>query len=326
EEEKKALTQALGKKYSLEGIIGRSIAIKNLIDLIEKVSQTDTTVLLTGESGTGKSLVAKAIHFLSSRKEKPFITINCSAIPETLLEAELFGYEKGAFTGAYTSKKGKFEIANGGTVFLDEIGDMPLSLQPKILRVLQDKEIEKLGSERSIKVDVRIISATNKDLWSLVQKGSFREDLYYRLSVVPIHIPPLRERKEDIPVLIDHFLNLFNQRYNKNVRIDAKALEIMMEYPWPGNIRELENTIERLVILKDGIIREKDLPSYFFVELRKEEPKHLPSIIELTEREEIIKALEKTGYVKSRAAKLLGYTLRQLDYRIQKYRIELKKF
>jgi Nif-specific regulatory protein len=326
EEEKKALTQALGKKYSLEGIIGRSIAIKNLIDLIEKVSQTDTTVLLTGESGTGKSLVAKAIHFLSGRKEKPFITINCSAIPETLLEAELFGYEKGAFTGAYTSKKGKFEIANGGTVFLDEIGDMPLSLQPKILRVLQDKEIEKLGSERSIKIDVRIISATNKDLWDLVQKGNFREDLYYRLSVVPIHIPPLRERKEDIPVLIDHFLNLFNQRYNKNVRIDAKALEIMMEYPWPGNIRELENTIERLIILKDGIIREKDLPSYFFVELHKEEPKHLPSIIELTEREQIVKALEKTGYVKSRAAKLLGYTLRQLDYRIQKYRIELKKF
>lgn len=326
EEEKKALTQALGKKYSLEGIIGRSVAIKNLIDLIEKVSQTDITVLLTGESGTGKSLVAKAIHFLSHRREKPFVTINCSAIPEALLEAELFGYEKGAFTGAYTSKKGKFEIANGGTVFLDEIGDMPLSLQPKILRVLQEKEIEKLGSEKSVKVDVRIISATNKDLQELVRKGSFREDLYYRLSVLPIHIPPLRERKEDIPVLVDHFLNIFNQRYGKNVRIDTKALELMMEYPWYGNVRELENTIERLVILKDGVIKESDLPSYFFVELRKDKPKNLPSVIETTEREEIVKALERTGYVKSRAAKLLGYTLRQLDYRIRKYGINLKKF
>ncbi|MFN3813727.1 MAG: sigma-54 interaction domain-containing protein [Aquificaceae bacterium] len=326
EEEKRLLTQALGEKYNLEGIIGRSVAIKNLIELIEKISQTDITVLITGESGTGKSLVAKAIHFLSHRKGKPFVTINCSAIPEALLEAELFGYERGAFTGAYSSKKGKFELANGGTVFLDEIGDMPLSLQPKILRVIQEKEVEKLGSERSVKVDVRIISATNKGIQGLVQKGEFREDLYYRLSVLPIHIPPLRERKEDIPVLIEHFLGIFKQRYGKKVTIDFKAIELMNEYPWYGNVRELENTIERLVILKEGIIKENDLPSYFFADLPKEDPKNMLAVIESTEREEIIKALERTGYIKSRAAKLLGYTLRQLDYRIRKYGIEIKRF
>ncbi len=326
EEEKRLLTKALSERYNVEGIVGKSPVIKNLLDLVERIAQTDVNVLITGESGTGKSLVAKAIHFMSKRKEKPFITINCSAIPETLLEAELFGYEKGSFTGAYTSKKGKFELANGGTVFLDEIGDMPLSLQPKILRVIQDKEIERLGSEKTIKVDVRIISATNKNLSELVSQGHFREDLYYRLNVLPIHIPPLRERREDIPILIDHFLDIFNQRYGKRVRLDPKVIEVFMEYPWPGNVRELENTIERLVILKDGLIREIDLPPYFFARIYDVGAKNMPQVIQSTERDEILKALEKVGYVKSRAARLLGYTLRQLDYRIKKYQIEIKRY
>ncbi len=324
EDERKELTKALEERYSLEGIVGRSGWIKNLATMIEKVADTDITVLITGESGTGKSLVAKAIHFMSRRREKPFITINCSAIPETLLEAELFGYEKGAFTGAYTSRKGKFELANGGTIFLDEVGDLPLSLQPKLLRVLQEKEIEPLGSERSVKVDVRVVCATNKDLKDLISKGLFREDLYYRISAFPVHIPPLRERKEDIPLLVEHFLNIFNQRYNKKVRISPKALDVMTEYAWYGNVRELENTIERLVILCDNVIKVEDLPSYFLSQKKEEKP--MPELIEGTEREAIIKALEKTGYVKSRAAKLLGYTLRQLDYRIKKYRIEIKGF
>jgi Nif-specific regulatory protein len=326
EEERRMLTKALSERFSVEGIIGKSVAIRNLLELVERVAQTDVNVLITGESGTGKSLVARAIHFMSGRKEKPFITINCSAIPETLLEAELFGYEKGAFTGAYSSKKGKFELADGGTVFLDEIGDMPLSLQPKILRVIQDKELERLGSEKTIKVDVRIISATNKNLQELVQEGLFREDLYYRLTVLPIHIPPLRERKEDIPVLVDHFLEVFNQKYRKRVRLDPKVVDVFMEYPWHGNVRELENTIERLVILKDGLVRESDLPSYFFTETYRTQPKNIQQVIQNTEREEIIKALEKTGFIKSRAARLLGYTLRQLDYRIRKYGIEVKRW
>lgn len=325
EEEKRMLTEALSERYNLEGIIGRSTAMRNIMELVKKVAPTDITVLITGESGTGKSLLAKVIHFLSRRKDKPFVTINCSAIPETLLEAELFGYEKGAFTGAYTSKKGKFELADGGTVFLDEIGDMPLSLQPKLLRVIQDKEVEKLGGERTVKVDVRVIAATNRDLGQLVKNGLFREDLYYRLNVFPLHIPPLRERREDIPLLIDHFLRVLSARYNKKVSISPRAVELMMEYPWYGNVRELENLLERLVILKEGTITEKDLPSYFWVELQKDKPRSIPELVQNTEREEILKALQMTGYVKSRAAKLLGLTLRQLDYRIKKYGIEIKK-
>ena len=326
EEEKRLLTKALSEKYNVEGIVGRSLAIKKLLDLVERVAQVDVNVLITGESGTGKSLVAKAIHFMSKRKENPFITINCSAIPESLLEVELFGYEKGSFTGAYASKKGKFELANGGTIFLDEIGDMPLTLQPKILRVIQDKEIERLGSEKTIRVDVRIISATNKSLLELVSKGEFREDLYYRLNVFPIHIPPLRDRKEDIPILVDHFLEIFNRKYNKKVKIHPRAMEIFMEYSWYGNVRELENTLERLVILKDGLIKDTDLPPYFFVRDYSSEKNNMPEAIENAEREAILKALERVGYVKSKAARLLGYTLRQLDYRIKKYRIELKRY
>jgi len=329
EEEKRVLREELKKNYNIHGIVGTSDAILNLVETVKKVAQTDTTVLILGESGTGKSLIAKAIHFMSRRKEKPFITINCAAIPETLLEAELFGYEKGAFTGATTSKKGKFELADGGTIFLDEIGDMPLSLQVKLLRVIQDKEIERLGGEKVIKVDVRIIAATNRDLKSMVEEGKFREDLYYRLNVVPVYVPPLRERREDIPVLIEHFLENFNSKYGKRVRISPEALEVLMDYDWPGNVRELENTVERLVVMHGGLIKDIDLPPHILASRhrrRKEGVMDLPKHIQATEREKIIEALEMTGYVKSRAAKLLGYTLRQLDYRIKKYGIEIKKF
>lgn len=329
EEEKRVLREELKKNYNVHGIVGTSDAILNLIETVKKVAQTDTTVLILGESGTGKSLIAKAIHFMSQRKEKPFITINCAAIPETLLEAELFGYEKGAFTGATTSKKGKFELADGGTIFLDEIGDMPLSLQAKLLRVIQDREIERLGGEKVIKVDVRIIAATNRDLKSMVEEGKFREDLYYRLNVVPVYVPPLRERREDIPILIEHFLESFNSKYGKKVRISPEALEVLMDYDWPGNVRELENTVERLVVMHGGLIKDIDLPPHILASRhrkRKEGVMDLPKHIQATEREKIIEALEMTGYVKSRAAKLLGYTLRQLDYRIKKYGIEIKKF
>ena len=303
EEEKRILTEALSKNFRIEGIVGASPAIRQLGELVRKVAHTDITVLITGESGTGKSLIAKAIHYASPRKAKPLITVNCSAIPESLLEAELFGYEKGAFTGAYSSRRGKFELANGRSIFLDEIGDL----------VIQDKKIEKLGGERTIKKE-------------MVERGEFREDLFYRINVFPIHVPPLRERKEDIPLLVEHFLKVFNQRYKKNVRLSQKVMEVLMEYPWYGNVRELENFMERLVILRDGLISEKDLPTYLFLEGGREKPKNLPGFIEATEKDEIIKALEKTGYVKSRAAKLLGLTLRQLDYRIRKYNIEVKKF
>ncbi len=329
EEEKKILREELKKTYNIHGIVGQSDAIVNLVEVVKKVAGTDSTVLITGESGTGKSLIAKAIHFMSHRKDKPFLTINCAAIPETLLEAELFGYEKGAFTGAHSSKKGKFELANGGTIFLDEIGDMPLTLQAKLLRVLQDREIERLGGEKTIKVDVRIIAATNKDLERLVKEGRFREDLYYRLNVVPIHVPSLRSRREDIPLLVEHFLSTFNSKYSKDVRISPEAIEILMEYPWPGNIRELENTIERIVVMNEGLIRSSDLPAHILAYKKRtpqDEFTNLPERLQVTERERIIEALEKTGYVKSRAAKLLGYTLRQLDYRIKKYGIEIKRF
>ncbi len=332
QEEKQILLSSLNKETAaLEGIIGISDDIAQVKETIVRVADTETTVLITGESGTGKSLVAKAIHNLSRRKKGPFATINCAAIPENLLESELFGYEKGAFTGAVSRKKGKFELANGGTLFLDEIGDMPLSLQAKLLNVLQDKEITRLGGEESIPIDVRIIAATNKDLEGLMRLGRFREDLYYRLNVLPIHIKPLRHRRDDIPILIDHFLRKMNKRHNKSVRITDSALKILVNYDWPGNVRELENTIERLVVLNDTRIDETFLPDYMkeggfrAQDSADSSYKDVPLAIEALERKQIEKALKETGYVKSRAARLLGFTIRQLDYRIKKYNIKIKR-
>lgn len=334
ESEKRALEVELRRVYEnikVEGIVGRSQAILEVLDLIHRVAPTDATVLLRGESGVGKELFAKAIHFLSRRSGKPLITVNCAAIPENLLEAELFGYEKGAFTGAYTTKKGKFELANGGTVFLDEIGDMPPSLQVKILRVLQEKEIERIGGTRPIKVDVRIIAATNRDLERLMKEGRFREDLYYRLSVIPIFIPPLRERKEDIPVLVQHFLETFSKEYGKEVRVSPEVMNAFMEYDWPGNVRELRNVVERMVILDtDGILTEEELPPEIKGNAEREDQRipsnsHKGKTIWDMEKAMIEEALRRTGYVIKEAAKVLGMTPRQVSYRIQKYGIRIRR-
>ncbi|WP_035587003.1 sigma-54-dependent Fis family transcriptional regulator [Hippea jasoniae] len=334
QEEKEILISTIGSDaIALKDIIGVSDVIANIKKVLLKIASTDSTVFITGESGTGKTLIARTIHKLSARKDKPFATINCAAIPENLLESELFGYERGAFSGAVSRKRGKFELANGGTLFLDEIGDMPLALQAKLLNVLQDKEISRLGSEQTIPIDVRIIAATNKDIEKLLSLGYFREDLYYRLNVIPIHIPPLRERKEDIPILIDYFLKKFNRQYKKRLSITADAVKLMVNYRWGGNIRELENTIERLVIMNDSDIDVSDLPSYIKDNFDIDEPvEHIeaplgdmPSAIEAIEKQKIQDALKKAGYVKSKAARLLGYTIRQLDYRIKKYNIKVYK-
>jgi Nif-specific regulatory protein len=338
EKEKKYLKAQLNtllSKTGLEGIVGRSQAIMEVVDNIYQVAPTNATVLLTGESGVGKELFAKAVHYNSSRASKPFIKLNCAAIPEDLLESELFGFEKGAFTGAYTTKKGKFEMADGGTIFLDEIGDMPISLQAKILRVLQEKEVERLGSSKPIKIDVRIIAATNKNLMEMVSQGTFREDLYYRLNVVPIFIPPLRERKEDIPVMVNYFVNRINKEYRKDVSISKELMDLLIEYDWPGNVRQLQNTIERMIILsKKDMLTIEDLPKDLKLEkykFKNENKKiidsnkaELPKTVEQIEKEAIIKALEESNYVIKNAAKLLGMTPRQIRYRMDKYGISVK--
>jgi len=243
------LKRKIENLFSPHSLIGESKQIKEIYQIAYRIASLDTSVLITGETGTGKELVANIIHYSGNRKDKPFVKINCSAIPSELMESELFGYEKGAFTGATSTKIGKFELANGGTLFLDEIGEIPINLQAKLLRVLQDKTIDRVGGLKSIKVDVRIISATNKNLEEEVKKGNFREDLYYRLSVIPIHVPPLRERKEDIPLLVEYFLKKYNARFLKNVRFSKELILKLMEYNFPGNVRELENLIERFVAL-----------------------------------------------------------------------------
>ncbi|MGC9108663.1 MAG: nif-specific transcriptional activator NifA [Caldimicrobium sp.] len=328
------LEYELKERYAFQNIIYASPEMKEVIKIALKIAPTKATVLLRGESGTGKELLARAIHYASPRANKPFIAINCAAIPETLLEAELFGYEKGAFTGAFTSKKGKFELADGGTLFLDEIGDLPLSLQAKLLRVLQEQTFEKLGGTKLIKVDVRIIAATHRNLEEMVERGEFREDLYWRLNVIPIFIPPLRERKKDIPLLVNHFIKKFNEIYGKNIKIKPEALEVLLDYPFPGNIRELENLIERLVLLTEGewiegesvkkilkikksLLKEDKLLTPPREDFFKKEG--LLKEIERIERERILKVLEECHFNQTKAAQILGLTRRQLSYRLQKY-------
>ncbi|MCX7625483.1 MAG: sigma-54 dependent transcriptional regulator [Candidatus Sumerlaeaceae bacterium] len=261
-----SLENQLRDRLSFDRLIGQSPPMQRVYELIRKVVATDVTVLITGESGTGKELVAQAIHYHSARKNKPFVSVNCAAIPETLLESELFGYERGAFTGAVGTKLGQFEIANGGTVFLDEIGDMSLALQAKLLRVLQEREIVRVGATKPIRVDIRIIAATNRDLTELVAAKKFREDLFFRLNVIPVSLPPLRERRGDIPLLVNHFISVYNPRLNKAITsIEPAALELLERYPWPGNVRELENVIQRAMILATGsTITVEDLPSVIF--------------------------------------------------------------
>ena len=300
------IEKALERKIPFYGnkveeiFVGESKEIKEVRSLIYKASRFDSPVLIYGESGVGKEIVARLIHNLSKRNKNPFVTINCASIPETLLESELFGYKKGAFTGAYETKKGLLEIANGGTVFFDEICDLPFSLQAKLLRAIETHSFIPIGSTKEEKVDVRIISATNKDLKKLVQEGKFREDLYYRLNVFPIYIPPLRERKEDIEVLLKHFLKIYSKKFNRKYEIKEEAIEILKNYRWPGNVRELENLIERLVILsEDGIIDEKIIPEEIkmekeFIDLKKMEYDFLKKIIEECDGD-IKKAAEKLG-------------------------------
>ncbi len=309
--------QEIQRRFSPQNLIGHSDSMKQILELIEKVADSDSTVLIFGESGTGKELVARAIHYRSNRMDKPLVPINCAAIPGDLLESELFGYEKGAFTGAHKTKVGRFELASGGTLFLDEVGEMSPQLQVKLLRVLQERSFERLGGVKSIKVDVRIIAATNRDLESSIEEGKFREDLYYRLSVIPIQIPPLRDRREDIPLLAEHFLENFNRQKGRDVQgISPRAMEALVQYSWPGNVRELENLMERMVVLKRaGIIDLEDLPEKVRGTgsqddlgriLLPESGIHLDAAVHKLEKELILQALKRTGGVKKEAARLLG--------------------
>ncbi|MBF0457841.1 MAG: sigma-54-dependent Fis family transcriptional regulator [Nitrospirae bacterium] len=332
-------------------LIGKSAQMQRLYSMIEKVSRADSTVLITGESGTGKELVAKAIHHNSARAENPdnpFIPLNCGAIPKDLLESELFGHEKGAFTGAINTRKGRFELADKGTILLDEIGELHPSLQVKLLRVLQEREFERVGGTRTIKVDIRILAATNKDLGEAANNGTFREDLFYRLNVIPLHIPPLRERKDDIPILIDHFINVFigkilasrpGQTVPETLKITPETLNLMLNYQWPGNVRELETLIERFVILNEtGTITPDDLPPRFFdTKQRAESPaispyQMSPEGIDLQahlddiETSFISQAMEIAGGVKSKAAALLGLNRTTFLEKLKKKGLDTKTY
>jgi DNA-binding NtrC family response regulator len=308
------------------GIVGRSRRMQEVIRTAEMVARSKSTILITGETGTGKEMVARAIHYHSGQREMPLIKVNCAAIPETLLESELFGHVRGAFTGATTSKKGKFALADGGTIFLDEIGTMSPALQAKFLRVLQEREFEPLGSERTLKVDVRVIAATNRDLRQMVADGRFQEDLYYRLNVIPIHIPPLRERPDDIPVLVEHFIEKHAQRAGKRIDgVEAGVMEALQASEWPGNVRELENTIERAVVLSPGRVINPDVVRILDVITTRNQD--LPSLnlrdnINWVEQETVRRALERSGGVKKDAAELMGMTQRALSYYLAKHRID----
>ncbi len=328
-----ALKNQLRKKYKFENFVGDSPQMDKVFRIIEKVADTDSTVLILGESGTGKELVARAIHYNSMRRDKPLIPVNCGAIPEELLESELFGHEKGAFTNAIRTRIGRFEMSNGGTIFLDEIAEMSPHLQVKLLRILQEQEFERLGGTKTIKCDIRVIAATNKNLDKLVEKGSFREDLYYRLKVIPVEIPPLRERRSDIPLLIHHFLEMMSKSRGKKIKgISKDVVKAFMDYDWPGNVRELENIIERMVILSDGDeLTVQDIPDRILQRHPGEDMGQaiipddgfsLSNAINEYERLLIIRALEKADWVKNRAAKLLNMNRTTLVEKIKKQGIE----
>jgi DNA-binding NtrC family response regulator len=313
-------------EFNHYGMVGRSRRMQEAIRTAEVVAQSKSTVLITGETGTGKEMLARAIHYHSAQREMPLIKVNCAAIPETLLESELFGHVRGAFTGATTGKRGKFALADGGTIFLDEIGTMSPALQAKLLRVLQEREFEPLGSERTQKVDVRVIAATNRDLHQMVSDGRFQEDLYYRLNVIPVHIPALRERREDIPVLVEHFIAKHALRAGKRVDgIAPGVMESLQASDWPGNVRELENTVERAVVLSPGSIIGPELIRV--VGPAGSPPPGLPSLnlrqnIDWTERETVKRALDASGGVKKDAAESMGISQRALSYYLAKHRVE----
>jgi DNA-binding NtrC family response regulator len=336
EEENIRLKKELKGKYHYKNIVGTSQAIKKIYDLIEKVSDTDGTVLITGASGTGKELIARSIHYNSQRSDKPLVVINCGAVPEALLESELFGHEKGAFTGAYKKRIGRFEMANGGTVFLDEIGEMSPALQIKLLRVLQEQQFERVGGTKTIHVDLRFIAATNKNLTTAINMEKFREDLYYRLNVIPIKVPSLKQRRSDIPLLIDFFLKKFQKIKNKKITgFSQPAMDSMWAYDWPGNVRELENVIKRLTILCESpVVNMDDLPENIRdvsganpsdEEVILGDELNLNEAVQDYEKKIILEALEKTNWVKSKAAKLLNINRTTLVAKIKKQNIEIDK-
>ncbi len=321
-DENRLLQEELGAPY--RGIIGRSASMQEIYRLIERVAREDSTVLIEGESGTGKELVARAIHRRSPRREKPFIRVNCGALNDNLLESELFGHEKGAFTGAIRRKRGRFELADGGTLFLDEIGDVSPAMQIKLLRVLQEQEFERVGGEETIRVNVRIIAATNRNLRELIARGEFREDLYYRLSVIPVQLPPLRERREDIPLLVNHFLErLCQERNHSKPEISPEGMELLQNYSWPGNIRELENVLERLLVISPDNRFSPELIARHLGNIQNTTVnyQHLPldEALHTFEKNLLLHALKKAGGIKNRAAKLLGIRTSTLYYKLEKY-------
>ena len=326
-----SLKEQISQTLRYENIIGTSGAIQDILRLVGRVASTTATVLIWGETGTGKELIARAIHQNSSRKDKPMVKLNCAGIPEGLLESELFGFEKGAFTGAVERKFGKFELADQGTIFLDEIGDMNPGAQAKILRILQEMEFERLGGIKPIKIDVRVIAATNRDLTEAVKQGIFREDLFHRLNLFSIRMPALRQRVEDIPILAEHFLKEANTRFERSIRsISAEAMSCLMKYEWPGNVRELKNTIERSVLITDGdVLTSKFLPSHITKQVADKPSTNVPQLemdlsetLRNVERQLIIDALDRADGVQRKAAKLLGITERVLWYKIKKLQIE----
>lgn len=334
ETEVRVLKKELVKEYSFQNMVGNSSAMHSVFDLIKRVSQAPTNVLITGESGTGKEVIAKAIHYNGPLKDKPFVTINCGAIPENLMESEMFGHKKGSFTGAIADKAGLFEVADGGTLFLDEVGELPLSIQVKLLRAIQERVIRRVGATEDMKVDVRIIAATNRNLEDMVAKGTFRQDLFYRLNVIGIKSPPLRERAEDIPLLATHFLKKYNDKLNKSISsISTEAMEILKNYSYPGNVRELENMIERTVALEAGstILPESLPPMVNTSSGRKMASSNeieigdsgldLDKVMGQIEKELLLKAIHAAGGVKKKAAKLLHISFRSMRYRIEKYNL-----
>lgn len=334
EVENRSLKKELVKEYSFQSLVGNSEVMHRIYDLIKRVSNAPTNVLITGESGTGKEVVAKSIHYNGPLKDKPFITVNCGAIPENLMESEMFGHKKGSFTGAIVDKSGLFEVADGGTLFLDEVGELPLSIQVKLLRAVQERMIRRVGATDDIKIDVRLMAATNRDLEAMVKDGTFRQDLFYRLNVINIRTPSLRERPDDIPLLASHFLKKYNERMNKNIGgISTEAMEVLKKYEYPGNVRELENIIERTVALEGGsMILPESLPPFVNTPVgRKMASSHeieitedgidLDKVMGQIEKELLVKAIHVAGGVKKRASKLLHITFRSMRYRVEKYNL-----
>jgi two-component system response regulator PilR (NtrC family) len=334
ETEVRVLKKELVKEYSFQNMIGNSTAMHSVFDLVRRVSQAPTNILVTGESGTGKEVVAKAIHYNGPLKDKPFVTINCGAIPENLMESEMFGHKKGSFTGAIVDKVGLFEVADGGTLFLDEVGELPMSIQVKLLRAIQERIIRRVGATDDMKIEVRIIAATNRNLEDMVAKGTFRQDLFYRLNVINIKTPSLRERADDIPLLAAHFLKKYNEKLNKSISsISTEAMDILKGYNYPGNVRELENMIERTVALEAGstILPESLPPIVNTSSGRKmassqeiemgDNGLDLDKVMGQIEKELLIKAIHAAGGVKKKAAKLLQISFRSMRYRIEKYNL-----